>query len=204
MSGAHPVSIDISAVGTLHPSHLQLLMPMLQRETVEKLQNCSRLTARLLNLLPQEKADLASLPFPTGSLERLALQSSATVGQAGLRMAGLAYGRSLARYVEARDVAALDAALGASTRLFSIRQAARLAASLPDIPPLPADTSPQALIATIGDCAWQCLARWRDIVETPYRALASLKLPAVGLPSPASASFDPVIRAIAMDMDVDA
>lgn len=178
------------AVADLHPSHLQLVMPVLQRETIRRLQACTRLGPRLAALLPQA----TTLPEgPPEAVDTLALLPRHAVEEAGARMGAIIYGRQLARYVDAPSVAVLERAMGSPARLFGIREAARGRIALPSVP---VEQTPSDLAGAVIEAAWSCLARWRDMVSDAYRPWALLRLPAAGLPTPAPATHDGVILAV--------
>lgn len=180
--------MTVPPLADLHPSHLQRTMPMLQRETVERLQKCARLAPRLAGLLDYRPGALRGSPE---GLDVLAVRPRGEVEVAGHYMGALICGRVMARHVDAASIAVLDQAIGASARLFGIRQAPHVVAV--DLPSPRFGESIETLAAAASDWGWRCLVRWRDQVTPDYRAAATLRLPAVGLPHAAPESCDPMI-----------
>ncbi|MBS1091738.1 hypothetical protein JK208_08955 [Gluconobacter sp. Dm-74] len=186
-------------LASIHPSHLQLRLPMLHRDTVQKLQTCSRLSERLIELLDCE--GLPPAHAPQGPLEALALQSEDRLQSAGRRMGAVVHWRSLAKQVDRQAITALDAALGEGVRLFGIRNGAHWAQAGLSIPSAGTPTEPDmdlaSLARAITDCGWSCLIRWRDSLAGDYGRLATLKLPARTLLPAASSAYDPIILKVA-------
>ncbi|MEN3167118.1 hypothetical protein [Gluconobacter sp. OJB] len=183
----------------IHPSHLQLRLPMLHRDTVQKLQTCSRLSERLIELL-----DCQGLPPvhpPQDPLEALALQPEEGLQRAGRHMGAVVYWRSLAKQVDRQAITVLDTVLGENVRLFGIRNGAHWAQSgvpMPSAGPSPEpDTDIAGLARAVTDCGWSCLIRWRDSLTGDYGRLATLKLPARTLLPAASGAYDPIILKVA-------
>jgi len=188
--------MTLPALTDLHPSHLQLSIPVLQRGTIQRLQACRRLGNRLAALLPLNAAYPAT---PPETADRLALRPRMVVERAGARMGALIYGKQLARYVDAASLTLLESSIGVDEHRFGIREAARGQIPLPTVP---TEQTPSDLAAAIVNTGWSCLARWRDIVSTPYQPLATLRLPAAGLPAPASSISDAVIIAVIEALDI--
>ncbi|MBO1360441.1 hypothetical protein J2D73_11645 [Acetobacter sacchari] len=173
----------------LHPSHLQRVVPMLQKQTILRLQGCCRLTERLAQHLRLPSTSL-NPTMPQGAFDALAMQSHHRVARAGRHMGALVFGLHLARQIDATDVAVLDQDIGRDARLYGIRQAARMKDRLPQVP------SPETLAdlrTATAEYGWRCLVRWRNRVSEPFRAAATLRLPAKGLPIAASGAFDALI-----------
>ncbi|MBS1095900.1 hypothetical protein [Gluconobacter wancherniae] len=186
-------------LASIHPSHLQLHLPMLQRDTVQKLQTCSRLSERLIELLDYE--GLPPAHAPQSPLEALALQPEDALQNAGRRMGAVVHWRSLAKQVDRQATTVLDAAFGEDVRLFGIRNGAHWAQAGLSIPPSITSTEPDMDLATLAravtDCGWSCLIRWRDSLTGDYGRLATLKLPARTLLPAASSTYDPIILKVA-------
>lgn len=171
----------------LHPSHLQLVIPVLQRETIHKLASCKRLSTRLTALLAHKAAVPEAQPTIA---DRLALLPWGVVERTGMAIAALLYGRQLARYVDAASIAVIEQVIDTQSRLDAIRQAARGTIALPAVS---AEFTPTELATAINETCWRALARWRDLVSPSYHALAALRLPATGLPTPLETDADPAI-----------
>lgn len=204
MTVAHSMSTSSGSdysqmLASIHPSHLQLRLPMLHRDTVQKLQTCSRLSDRLIELLGCE--ELPPTHAPQGPLEALALQPEDRLQSAGRRMGAVVHWRSLAKQVDRQAITALDAALGEDVRLFGIRNGAHWAQAGLSIPsagtPAKPDMDLASLARAITDCGWSCLIRWRDSLVGDYGRLATLKLPARTLLPAASSAYDPIILKVA-------
>lgn len=172
----------------LHPSHFQRAMPMLRRETVERIQRCDRLAHRLAKLIDYriDRPEQAASDFDV-----LAYRPRFEVEVAGRHMGALIFGRALARYVDTASIAVLNREVGTSARMFGIRHSVQIVSPivLPTI-----EGGAEELASAINDWGWRCLVRWRDQVSPTCQKAATLRLPAVGLPDAAPETSDAIIR----------
>lgn len=197
-----PLPPTVQMIQSMHSSHLQLRLPALRRETILRLQACTRLTGKLSDLFPSET--FQQPPAAQTACEALASQTSHVIMQAGYRMSALTYWRELAKHIDKHSVTLIDSALGAELRLSAIRLGAQLAGHSPSPltspPTSTSPTEPQVLIRTLTDFAHSCLARWHMTLRAEYRPVARLKLPATNLPQAAAGHFDPVILYVAQEI----
>ncbi len=172
----------------IHPSHFAALFPTLGPAAINRLRNCARLSMRLAGQISGPSA--IPCDAEAAGPERLALLSPERIEEAGRFMGATWHGRTLQACIDPGYVSELDAQLGRAVRRFGLRHAALTAA---DGPP----GSPGELVNAIVLAGRACLVAWHGQLSGPYQHLATLKLPAHGLPAAAPADkAQPIIEQV--------